>query len=293
MIVFQIAVSSCASREIDALHETVEPETVVFTKLAFQPQLVDSTADQIILNPLHHQILAYLAEVQVDPNRLAYSISDLTTGREWHHNEDVAFRSGSVYKLPLAMLYYDAINQGWMDPGQMIEYEDWIEEPGGYIYEAFEYGDQFPLWDVLHYVIAYSDNVAGHMLYANYGGWDKVRRDGLRYSEYKDEAHYYDLAGYFTTRYLNDVMEYLYEHQAEYSTLMNNLASAAPDTYLNSAVYGLAYQKIGTVEFYYNAAGLVQAEHPYTICVMTAFGESGHQVMGVINQIAYGYFNGE
>lgn len=252
-----------------------------------------TSRERIYLDPLQRQIHDYLNEVGVDPETIAYTITDYETGKVWQHNETEPFQSGSVYKLPMAMLYYDGLREGWIDPSKMLEYEDWITEPGGIIYEQYEFGDKLPLWEVLDYVIIYSDNVAGHMLYANYGGWWLMRQDATRYSQYTDEPLFFDPGGYFTTRYLNDVMAYLYEHPQDYSRLLDQLGNAAPDTYLNSAHYGLTHQKVGNASYLFNAAGIVYAEHPYSICVLTAFGEFGHQVMGVMNEIVFRILNPE
>lgn len=291
LVLLLVMILSLIGCEQPIVEETItEPVAMTKYPLSFEQVIVETSQETLHLDPLTHAIHTYFEEVGVDESLIAYTISDLVTGREWNHNEALAFRAGSVYKLPLAMLYYDGINQGYIDPTKELEYEDWITEEGGYIFEVHEQGDKIPIWDVLHYVIAYSDNVAGHMLYANYGGWYYMREQALQYSPYKEEELYYDLGGYFTARYLDGVMEYLYLHQANYPRLMHDLAGAAPDTYLNSDSYGLAYQKVGNAEYFFNAAGFVLGDHPYSITVLTGFGEFGHIVMGRMNTITYNYF---
>ena len=279
--------------KLPEVEETQFPSALSMVEVHAATEQLITTSERIYLDPLQRQIHDYLEEVGVDPETIAYTITDYETGKVWQHNETEPFQSGSVYKLPMAMLYYDGMREGWIDPLKLLEYEDWITEPGGIIYEQYEFGDELPLWEVLDYVIIYSDNVAGHMLYANYGGWWSMRQAATRYSSYKEEPLFFDPGGYFTTRYLNDVMAYLYEHPQDYARLLDQLGNAAPDTYLNSAHYGLTHQKVGNASYLFNAAGIVYAKHPYSICVLTAFGEFGHQVMGVINEMVYREFNPE
>lgn len=292
-IVLLIMTTGCrqSSPEDTFEYEETGFQTIAWQSTIFIAETVSVSQERIYLDPLQAQIHEYLASVEVDLENIAYMITNYETGETWVHNESVPFQSGSVYKLPLAMLYYDGINQGYIDPSKELEYAEWIKETGGVISENYEYEDTLPLWEVLDYVILYSDNVAGHMLYSNYGGWSYMRGEATRYSQYKDEELYYELGSYFTARYLNDVLAHLYNNQSAYSRLIWQLGVAAPETYLNSASYGLTHQKIGNVAYLYNAAGIVFAEHPYSIVVMTAFGEFGHEVMGEMNRIVYDYLN--
>lgn len=240
--------------------------------------------------PLDEQIEDLLDEYMVDPAAVTYVITDLSTKESFRLNDQEEFIGASLYKLPLAMLYYDEFQAGQIEPEDTIMYEDWMYEEGP-LENEIEPGDLVTIENLLYSLIVYSDNISGHMLYSYYGGWEYMRESALAYTEEEAYPNYYSGDNYLTADYMNDVLGYLYQHPSRYANLLDLMAQAEPEDFLNASLYGHTYQKIGYLDDMSGGAGLVLNDRPYSIVVMTYLGDLGRPIMGEINRIAYEYFN--
>ena len=68
---------------------------------------------QFIDMSLAKDIEAYFQENGIDHEKVAYCITDLEHNIKYSMNEKDEFIAASIYKLPLAMLYYDKINENY------------------------------------------------------------------------------------------------------------------------------------------------------------------------------------
>ena len=59
---------------------------------------------------LAKEIEAYFQENNIDHESVSYCITDLKHNIKYSMNENEEFIAASIYKLPLAMLYYDNLN---------------------------------------------------------------------------------------------------------------------------------------------------------------------------------------
>ena len=126
---------------------------------------------QYIDMSLAKDIEAYFQENSIDHEKVAYCITDLEHNIKYSMNEKDEFIAASIYKLPLAMLYYDKVNEGEYTLDSTFTYSGYMHEDAGVISSDYGIGSQVPLSDLLNDLIIYSDNDAGHILYENLGGW--------------------------------------------------------------------------------------------------------------------------
>lgn len=244
---------------------------------------------QYIDMSLAKDIEAYFQENGIDHEKVAYCITDLEHNIKYSMNEKDEFIAASIYKLPLAMLYYDKVNEGEYTLDSTFTYSGYMHEDAGVISSDYGIGSQVPLSDLLNDLIIYSDNDAGHILYENLGGWKEYKEAMTKYTDSISE-NYYTMDNVTTANTMNDVVTYLYDHKEDYKGLIKNMEEAEPGEYLDRDTQLSMPQKYGMYDSALNSVGFVECNTSYSIVVLTSFGDKGADVMANINRIAYEHF---
>lgn len=244
---------------------------------------------QFIDMSLAKDIEAYFQENGIDHEKVAYCITDLEHNIKYSMNEKDEFIAASIYKLPLAMLYYDKVNEGEYTLDSTFTYSGYMHEDAGVISSDYGIGSQVPLSDLLNDLIIYSDNDAGHILYENLGGWKEYKEAMTKYTDSISE-NYYTMDNVTTANTMNDVVTYLYDHKEDYKGLIKNMEEAEPGEYLDRDTQLSMPQKYGMYDSALNSVGFVECNTSYSIVVLTSLGDKGADVMAKINRIAYEHF---
>lgn len=244
---------------------------------------------QFIDMSLAKDIEAYFQENGIDHEKVAYCITDLEHNIKYSMNEKDEFIAASIYKLPLAMLYYDKVNEGEYTLDSTFTYSGYMHEDAGVISSDYGIGSQVPLSDLLNDLIIYSDNDAGHILYENLGGWKEYKEAMTKYTDSTSE-NYYTMDNVTTANTMNDVVTYLYDHKEDYKGLIKNMEEAEPGEYLDRDTQLSMPQKYGMYDSALNSVGFVECNTSYSIVVLTSLGDKGADVMANINRIAYEHF---
>lgn len=244
---------------------------------------------QYIDMSLAKDIEAYFQENGIDHEKVAYCITDLEHNIKYSMNEKDEFIAASIYKLPLAMLYYDKVNEGEYTLDSTFTYSGYMHEDAGVISSDYGIGSQVPLSDLLNDLIIYSDNDAGHILYENLGGWKEYKEAMTKYTDSISE-YYYTMDNVTTANTMNDVVTYLYDHKEDYKGLIKNMEEAEPGEYLDRDTQLSMPQKYGMYDSALNSVGFVECNTSYSIVVLTSLGDKGADVMANINRIAYEHF---
>lgn len=244
---------------------------------------------QFIDMSLAKDIEAYFQENGIDHEKVAYCITDLEHNIKYSMNEKDEFIAASIYKLPLAMLYYDKVNEGEYTLDSTFTYSGYMHEDAGVISSDYGIGSQVPLSDLLNDLIIYSDNDAGHILYENLGGWKEYKEAMTKYTDSISE-NYYTMDNVTTANTMNDVVTYLYDHKEDYKGLIKNMEEAEPGEYLDRYTQLSMPQKYGMYDSALNSVGFVECNTSYSIVVLTSLGDKGADVMANINRIAYEHF---
>lgn len=244
---------------------------------------------QFIDMSLAKDIEAYFQENGIDHEKVAYCITDLEHNIKYSMNEKDEFIAASIYKLPLAMLYYDKVNEGEYTLDSTFTYSGYMHEDAGVISSDYGIGSRVPLSDLLNDLIIYSDNDAGHILYENLGGWKEYKEAMTKYTDTISE-NYYTMDNVTTANTMNDVVTYLYDHKEDYKGLIKNMEEAEPGEYLDRDTQLSMPQKYGMYDSALNSVGFVECNTSYSIVVLTSLGDKGADVMANINRIAYEHF---
>lgn len=244
---------------------------------------------QFIDMSLAKDIEAYFQENGIDHEKVAYCITDLEHNIKYSMNEKDEFIAASIYKLPLAMLYYDKVNEGEYTLDSTFTYSGYMHEDAGVISSDYGIGSQVPLSDLLNDLIIYSNNDAGHILYENLGGWKEYKEAMTKYTDSISE-NYYTMDNVTTANTMNDVVTYLYDYKEDYKGLIKNMEEAEPGEYLDRDTQLSMPQKYGMYDSALNSVGFVECNTSYSIVVLTSLGDKGADVMANINRIAYEHF---
>lgn len=244
---------------------------------------------QFIDMSLAKDIEANFQENGIDHEKVAYCITDLEHNIKYSMNEKDEFIAASIYKLPLAMLYYDKVNEGEYTLDSTFTYSGYMHEDAGVISSDYGIGSQVPLSDLLNDLIIYSDNDAGHILYENLGGWKEYKEAMTKYTDSISE-NYYTMDNVTTANTMNDVVTYLYDHKEDYKGLIKNMEEAEPGEYLDRDTQLSMPQKYGMYDSALNSVGFVECNTSFSIVVLTSLGDKGADVMANINRIAYEHF---
>lgn len=250
------------------------------------------------LSDLKTQILDYLNANQVDPSKITWAVQDLTTGAYVESdNAQTDFTAASTYKLPLSMIYYDMLAAGTIRPDSTITFteemreEEDKENPDQPIARKYQVGDAIQIDELLEAALVYSDNVAGHMLYENLGGYSAFKTLALQYSGTPQSKEFTSYKNVFNSHYMMDLLRHLYETPGTYNDLKYWLKIATYDMFLNQQVPWTYIQKIGNIDAVRNAVGYYNGSFPYSISVYSAISkEEGEKILADLGTLVYNYF---
>lgn len=250
------------------------------------------------LSDLKEEINSYLKDNNIDPTKISWAVQDLSTNAYTESdNSQTNFTAASTYKLPLTMLWYEKVQDGSASMSdtfqlteKMLEKED-EENPDQPIGRKYKIGDRIPLSELLEAAALYSDNIAGHILFENLGGYSNFKKEALKYSDTLQDKQFTSNENVLNTHYTMNLVNYLYNHPDAFGDLKFWLYAAAQNFFLNKN-YPYGYiQKIGNNEEVRNAIGLMNGPFPYSVSVYSCIdAKEGEVVIGDIGEICYNYF---
>lgn len=249
------------------------------------------------LQDLKTSINNYLSENNIDASKVSYAVQDLTTGA-YIKSDNAADNNlaASTYKLPLTMLWYEKIANGEVSPTQefeftenMLEKED-EENPNQPIGAKYKVGDKIPLSNLLEAAALYSDNIAGHILFENLGGYSAFKHMATKYSEHQQSKDFFN-ENKLNPDYTMDLVRHLYETSGTYDDLKYWLTYAGPHMFLNYNNPHGYVQKVGNNEEIRNVIGYAPTLYPFSVCIYSQIGDKeGEKLIGDIGDICWAYF---
>jgi len=200
-------------------------------------------------------IEATMAEFGVDESQISLEFINYQTGESYTVNENNFQTAASTIKLPLSVIYVDAIDEGTIDWDTEVTYTyaDY-EEGDGTITAAVASGTgqaAYTIEDLIANALMYSDNTATNMLirYYNelYGSETYKTSIASSVDVAIDEAFYSDNVA--SAELLSAYYDLLATDGA-YQPLVDYLLNTSPDrlftTYVNSSLMANKYGNYGT-----------------------------------------------
>lgn len=121
--------------------------------------------NRIVLSEL---INKYINEDNINDNISIY-VHEFTNKYPYAYNVNENFFATSIYKIPLALVYYEKINRGDLSLEIKLLYESNHYEIGGSIGDNYTVGSYIAIDTLLHNMIIYSDNTFAFILFENLG----------------------------------------------------------------------------------------------------------------------------
>ncbi len=284
-----ILILSLAFGVYKVIGENDTKRSEVYASSKFTAPSIEITYEFERTNYLEELLDTYFEENNINRDSVGIYVENFETGEEYYFNEGKYFTAASVYKLSLAMVYYEKIADGEIKGSDSIQFLSSHLESGGFVESNYSLGSYIAIEDLLYYSIVYSDNSASRMLFGNLGGFTEFKSIAAKYSSDLDST-YYLRENTTNTAYMNDVLDYLYNSN-DFDTLKEHMALAQPNAYFNLYLNETVYQKYGMYNTALNSAGISDEGRDYSIVVLTSLGSGGNKVLGEINEICYNYFN--
>ncbi|MBR1659026.1 MAG: serine hydrolase [Oscillospiraceae bacterium] len=202
-------------------------------------------------NGLEGAVTAYMAAHGLNENNFSMGFQNTVTGESWFYNPDTFFVAGSMYKLPLCMLYADMIAEGTRQPT--------------------DYVGNYTIAYAIQRAIANSDNDAADALEGALGMTHRsYRQKAAEYSGVDvstlPESYYSD--NHNSPRVMLGTLKHLYENSERYNEIIFWMTQAMPGGYFrkNPSPYTVA-QKYGSFQHCDATCGIVYTPQPYLLVV--------------------------
>ena len=205
----------------------------------------------------------------LDESNFYFFYYNMDKKKYYFYNENAYFTAASTIKVPVAMLYYDKINEGKLSLSDTIVYKSGDYEAGdGSTAANYSVGDSIPISYLLEQTIVNSDNTALNILVHNLG-YRQWKEEITKYTdiELSDEFYTSNIAN---AEYYYEVLQYLYQNTDRYSQLIDYMKKSSGGAYLkeNLPQYDVAH-KYGSYDGYVHDYGIIYGQDTYLIGVFT------------------------
>ncbi len=268
-------------------------------KLSTAKNTMEAMFEDNSLADLKVQINDYLANKGIDASKVSWAVQDLVTGETVESsNARQNFTAASTYKLPLCVYYYEEIAAGRINPNDTLVYTEEMREEeddenlNQPIHRKYKVGDRIQIDELLEAALLYSDNIAGHMLYSNLGGYSEFKEIVSKYASVPQTADFYtESENVINADYMMRLLKYVYETPGTFNDLKYWLQYTAPDSFLNRDVPYTYIQKIGNINEVRNAVGIYNGTAPFTLSIYScASKKEGLDILGEVGAMCLTYF---
>ena len=224
---------------------------------------------------LDEAVEAFRKEHRLNESNFAMGWYDTVGGEEWYYNADAWFVAASMYKLPLNMLYADALASGELTEKTALR-------------------GRWSVESAMRASMVKSDNNAAVTLLNGLGLKNKESRE--RMAAYSGLSPEELPAAYFTRnsmspRFMIGTLRALYEGGEKYDVLLDYMKQAQPGRYFR---YGEDWEweiahKYGAIAGFRNDCGIVYTPRPFLLVVFLKDVSGGEKLLGELCRMATAY----
>ncbi len=249
---------------------------------------IESVSD---IEIIENSIYSYMEKNEIDLEVVSLVIEDLETEQKISISGDEENFAASIYKLPLALIYYDLINNGEIELTDKYQFLAEHQESVGVLESKYSFGDYISLQYLLEIMIKYSDNSAAHILFENLGGWEEFKELATIYVDLEYSEDFIE-KNILSAEYTNSLLVYIYNNEEKYIELIEDMCNASPEEYLDIDESIEIAQKYGWYNKYVNSVGIIYSSSPYTISIFTELEyDEAIEFIGDINEICLDTFS--
>lgn len=213
----------------------------------------------------------YIQNKNLSENNFGFFYYNPNNQKYYFYNSDTYFTAASTIKVPLAIVYYDKINNGEISKDATLLYKAEHYEPGsGATSGRYKPGNYVPVSYLLEQMIVNSDNTATQILKSGLGEAETAYRNFItQYSNRTLKADFY-IENVITAGYGFDVMKYLWSNQDKYSELIEYMKKSSGGGYLKKEITTCEIaHKYGSYEGNIHDYGIVYSKENYLIGIFT------------------------
>ncbi len=266
VIVIGTIIYSHITRSKEEVNEQAEDqkEESVETASVEEP-VIQETVDTNIENLINE----IMTENNLNENNFFFFYYNIEEKKYYFYNENTYFTAASTIKVPVAMLYYDKVNEGELSLSETLLYNsDDYEAGDGTTAVDYSIGESIPISYLLEQSIVNSDNTALNILLHSIG-YKKCKEELTKYSDVEITEEFYS-SNVANASYYYDVLQYLYQNADKYSELIEYMKISSGGEYLkaNLPQYEVAH-KYGSYDGYVHDYGIIYGQNTYLIGVFT------------------------
>ena len=233
---------------------------------------------QEIIEPAESEEIKQLIEqIKIDnsltEDNFSFFYYNPKTKKYYLDNGDKWYTAASTTKVPIAMIYYDKINNKEITLDSVYPYSSSdYEEGDGMTAYTYSPGDEIPLSFLIEQMIEKSDNTATNVLTRALGGRKQYIGETLKYIDEKINVEVpedFYTENITSPKYGIGIMNYLYNHPEEYAGLIDHMKKSSYGSYLKKLIDCDVAHKYGSYEGYVHDYGIVYSNTPYLIGVFT------------------------
>lgn len=228
----------------------------------------------------------YIKNKNLSENNFGFFYYNPNNQEYYFYNTDTYFTAASTIKVPLAIVYYDKINNGEINKEATLLYKaEHYEEGSGTTSSIYKPGNYVPISFLLEQMIVNSDNTATQILKSGLGDEDTSYRNLITvYTDRTLKVDFY-LENIITAGYGYDVIKYLWNNQDKYTELIENMKKSSGGGYLKKDITTCEIaHKYGSYEGNIHDYGIVYANSPYLIGIFTKGIPNAEDTISEINK---------
>lgn len=218
--------------------------------------------------------------------RTSFYVVSMEDNMTLGYNPDITFQTASTVKAPFVLYAFKKVDGGKVSLDEKISYDPRFYIEGAGLVSSNPIGSRYTLEELIFYTIHYSNNTSYNMLH-NYL-WDEDYNDMLRELGCKE---FYLNKGYIwgkgSTRSAALIWQEIYNfsEQCESGQTYLDILKDTKHSYIRNSLseYEVA-SKYGWIQEHCHDTGIVFADKPYIIAIMTDNGgnwSGGEQVMKI------------
>ena len=249
---------------------------VVISAQVFAPAAAPVPDGNVVDAELDRLVSEFINQYRLNEYSFSFAYYNTVTGETYLYNEHKLMLAASIYKLPLALYYYDRIEDGSANLDR------------SYAGHSLE--------NALRLSLQYSDNEAALAMFNSIGRFADYTNALLEYMAVPAEER--GLRTFNDNRYsaleVLNILKHLYNNSDKYPDAIEHLKAASPGTYFKRYVFDYEIaQKYGFLfseedrPVIANAAGIVYTPTPYLLAVFTS-GKGG-EVVSRLNEMLCEY----
>lgn len=251
------------------MEEEEEQKTEEVVETSVEPSEEENIIEETIDVKIEELINNIRTKNNLNENNFYFFFYNIEEKKSYYYNENAYFTAASTIKVPVAMMYYDKIEEGTLNISDTLLYtKDDYEEGGGSTAVKYSVGEKIPISYLIEQSIVNSDNTALNIL-VNREGYEKCKNQLSKYTNIELPETFYK-ENIANALYYYDVLQYLYQNSEKYSELIGYMKKSSGGIYLKAQLpqYEVAH-KYGSYEECTHDYGIIYGKNTYLVGVFT------------------------